>query len=139
MVHKQRIALIVWFIFLRIVFLSLLLYIGAIISNIALDILKDYLGYHAPEGIFDINFSDLFISFDLALVFLSGIFFGALGRKSDYIFIFLIFAQAIWEYLGTPTFTFYMGVGLLVALISGNAIGFSLKLFRQKFLPKLKV
>jgi hypothetical protein len=139
MVQNSLVLRVVWQILIRIIFLCLAVWIAAYTSSFALDILKNNLGYVTPDSIFDVNFSDMFISLDFALVFWSGVFFGNLGRKIDYILIAIIFVLGLWEFVGTPNATLAMHLGLVGAVVFGNAIGFGLKLLRQRFLPNIKV
>jgi hypothetical protein len=139
MVQKSRTGSIIWKVSLRLLALFISFFIAIWGSSTAIVILKNYLGYVTPEGFFGFTLTDDFVSLDLMLVFLSGIFLGTLGKKADYFIFIVIFLQALWEYNGTSTITDAMFFGLFGAALIGNAIGFGLKLLRQKFLPKLKV
>lgn len=132
----QQIALLV---ILRIVLICLTVYVAAYTLPIALEILRSDLGYQNPNTFWGGNITDDFESLALTLPFWSGIIFGALGRKVDYIIIGLFLALGIWEYTGTETTTAQMYLGLAAATVIGNLVGFTFKLLRQKFLPKLKV
>jgi hypothetical protein len=139
MVQNSRAWLIVWKIFLRIVVLILVAFIANFESPLALEILKNNLGYITPEGFFGFNLTDDFVSFELALVFVSGVFLGLLGKVADYILIIFFILFAAYDYFSVTSLTNLMTFGFVGAVLLGNAIGFGLKLLRQKFLPKLKV
>jgi len=139
MAQKHPVAIVAWKILLRIVLFCMMVYLAAYESVFALNILWNYLGYVTPEGFFGFTFTDDFVSVELPLVLFGSIFFGVLGKKIDYILIFLILLQALWEYNSTSTVTYGMFWGLVGAAIIGNVIGLILKLLRQRFLPKLVV
>lgn len=113
--------------------------LAAYSAHFFLDILENYLGYKTPSGFFGFTFADAFVALDLGLLFWGSLIFGILGKKIDYLIVFLLLLSALWEYFGTETITTNMYIGLVIALLVGSVIGFVLKLARQKFLPKLKV
>ena len=125
---------------LRVALLCVTVFVAAYTSPTALEILKNYLGYQAPSGFFwGTSLSDDFVSIVFTLSFWSGIIFGTLGKWWDYLLISLFVALAVWEFTGLATITVPMLIGLAISIILGNAIGFALKLLRQKFLPKLTI
>jgi hypothetical protein len=139
MATKSRAAVIVWGILLRIILLCVVIALAAYSAHFFLDILENYLGYKTPSGFFGFTFADAFVALDLGLLFWGSLIFGILGKKIDYLIVFLLLLSALWEYFGTETITTNMYIGLVIALLVGSVIGFVLKLARQKFLPKLKV
>lgn len=138
MVQKQRISLIVWYIFLRIFLFVGVVLISVYTSEYSLGLL-DKLGYQTPNVIWGGNLVDASIELGFVMAFWSGIILGILGRKIDYILIILFLLFGFWDFYTTETVTTNMYIGLISAAILGNAIGFGLKLLRQKFLPGLKV
>jgi hypothetical protein len=139
MASRHPTAVIILQILIRIITFCLIILASDKILNLSLEILKDYLGYITPDTIFDINLADPLIAFLLVLPFWCGAMFGILGRKFDYAIIILCIAFSFFGYYGTETVTTKMYLGLVIAAILGSAIGFALKLLRQRFLPKLKV
>jgi hypothetical protein len=139
MASKHPVAVIVWKISLRFIFLIAVFTFAFYCSDVSFEILKKYLGYITPPGFFGFTLADFFVSLELGSVFISGIMFGALGQIIDYPVTLLFLIWGLWDYHGIPTVTTNMYLGLLGAIIIGNLIGFALKLFRQRFLPKLKV
>ena len=139
MVQKHSALIIFWRILLRIIFLIVVFLIAGYESQFAFSVLQDYLGYQTPDIFWGGGLVDSFISFELSFIFLSGILFGALGRKIDYLLNAIFIIYGLWDYNGTSTVTYGMFWGLVGAAIIGNIIGFVLKLLRQKFLPKLVV
>lgn len=83
--------------------------------------------------------ADWDLAWVLTNVFLCGVIFGTIGKKTDYVFIAAAIAIAIWEFTGTENVTPSLYLTLLATIVASNLIGFGLKLARQKFLPKLKV
>ncbi len=139
MATKSRTTLIVGGILLRIILLCIVSVLAYYSIPFFLNILEKYLGYTTPSGFFGFTLSDGFVSLDLGLLFWGSLIFGALGKKTDYLLTILLLASALWEYIGLETITKNMYLGLVATLLIGSAIGFALKLARQKFLPKLKI
>jgi hypothetical protein len=91
--------------------------------------------YINPPGFFAMaSLAEWFLALDLALIFWSGVIFGALGKKSDYIFIVLIILYAFWGYSGTSNVTSQMYLGLIGVAVLGNFLGYILKIGRQNWL-----
>jgi len=134
---QKRSTSIVFGVLLRVVLLAVVSVAAFYTSPNVLDMLNNYFGYRTPGGFFTL--ADIFVSLDLALVFWSGIFFGVLGRKIDYILIGLFVILAVWEFSSIETATTNMYLGLVGIVVISNATGFALKLLRQRFLPKLKI
>ena len=94
------------------------------------------LGYQTPPGFFGFTIIDGILAWTLSFIFWSGILFGILGKKIDYVPIVLIIALALWMYSGTDNVTPQMYLGLLGVALLGNAIGYILKLARLRWLSK---
>jgi hypothetical protein len=139
MVQNSRAWIIVWKVLIRVIFFCGAVWLAAYTSGFALDILENNLGYKTPDVIWGGNLVDGFVGLGLSLVFLGSIIFGILGKKVDYFIIFCFIALGFWDFWSTSTVTLNMYLGLIGAAILGNAIGFGLKLLRQKFLPKVTV
>lgn len=105
-------------------------------SDISLEILKNYLAYTTPLVDWGDLLVDASIAVSLGMVFWGALLFGAIGKKVDYLFIFLFTLFGFLNFYITETVTIQMYLGLIAAIIIGNAIGFALKLLRQRFLPK---
>ena len=102
------------------------------------EVIKNYIGYQTP-GVFFSFVSDLIVIFGLGLTFWGGVFFGALGRWWDYLLITILTGWSLYSYSLIEENTAHMLLYLMAAALLANAIGFALKLLRQKFLPNLKV
>ncbi len=140
MVKNPDVKKVILAIFLRVVALCITVYIASISNLVFLDILEKHLGYESPAGSFwGGDLTDNFVSLYLALIFFGSIIFGTLGKWWDFAFIILFISLGIWEYQGISTTTSSMFVGLAVAALLGNVIGFGLKLLRQKHFPKFDI
>ena len=62
-----------------------------------------------------------------------GIIFGTLGKKSDYLLISITFIFTFFLFTQESGKTLEMFFGLIAITAIGNAIGFGLKLLRQRF------
>ena len=124
--------------FIRVVLLIVVVVITWLTSIFFWEIIKNYLGYQTPEVFFSFV-TDLVVIFGFGLIFWGSIMFGALGRRWDYLIIIVLTGWGFYSYTFIEEGTARMFLGLIGAAIIGNAIGFALKLLRQRFLPKLKV
>src|SRR3989344_9101539 len=87
MVSGTRIGLIFWNIIVRVLLFGATLYVGAYTSTYVLKFMENSLEYQKPAGFFGFTLEHALISWTLASVFWIGIFFGSIGKKSDYIII----------------------------------------------------
>jgi len=136
MVQKSPTVITLLSILYRIFLFIAVIVIAFYTSPFFLDILEKYLGYITPSGFLGFTLADWGVSIELATVFWAGTIFGTLGRKWDYLLIAFFFVFALVDYIGSESATVPMYIGLIATLLIGNAIGFVLKLARQKFLPK---
>lgn len=123
----------------RIVLFFVIVITSALISDPVHNFILNVLQYKTPSGFFGFTLADWDLALFITSTFFIGVIFGGLGRKIDYIFIALLIILDIWEWTGTENITLNLWVTLIVTIIVSNAIGFGLKLLRQRFLPKLKV
>lgn len=107
-------------------------------SDFFLYILVKYLGYINPNDYFSFLL-DALVSVSIGSVFLGSIVFGSLGKKFDYFLISLIFIAASIAFFYSEKSTSSMFVGLAIAALLGNTIGFGLKLLRKKYFPKFNI
>ncbi len=91
------------------------------------------LGYEKPSGFFGFTFADWDVAWFIASTLLAGIIFGTIGKKVDYIFIVIFFILCSLDFFYTDNMTLLVYAGLVGTTVVGNAIGFILKLARQKF------
>ena len=116
-------------------FLLILVFTVALFtSDPAHQFLTKYLQYQLPSGFFGLTLADWTLAWTLTSLFWGGVVFGALGKKVDFVFFFLIVLFALWEYTGTENVTSQMYLGLVVVAVVGNAIGYLLKLGRERWL-----
>jgi hypothetical protein len=128
----------IWVI-LRIVLFIIIILGSAFICEPFYNFLTETLAYTRPSGFFGFTFADWELAWFLTFTLLGGIIFGALGKKIDYFFIAILIALDIWEWTGTENITPSIWMLLIAVIVGSNAIGFALKLLRQKFLPNWKV
>jgi hypothetical protein len=60
------------------------------------------------------------------------IILGTIGKKIDYVFILSLFILSSLEYFSAENMTMLVYLGLVVATILGNVIGFGLKILRKR-------
>lgn len=130
---QGRIRLIIAQIGLRIALLIAAFYIGAITSSYALSFMEDSLGYYRPSGFFGFTLEHLFAPWIFASIFWVSTLLGSLGKKVDYLTIGVITLLALLSFYG---FSLEIYVGLLGIAALGNALGYALKLARQRWLRK---
>ena len=92
--------------------------------------------YQNPSGFFIASWAEGVLAWVLALIFWSGILFGALGRRIDYILVALFIIFGLWNYFYTDNVTPQMYLGLFGVALLGNAIGYMLKLARLKWFER---
>ncbi len=123
----------------RIILFIVIVIGSAFISDPFHNLLIDVLGFKNPEGFFIGSWAEWSLALFLTFTLIGGVIFGSLGKKIDYFFIAILIALDIREWIGTENITLNIWLALIATIIVGNAIGFGLKLLRQKFLPRLKV
>jgi hypothetical protein len=96
------------------------------------DFVMNTLHYQIPNGFFGFTATDWFLSWEIASTFLVGLILGSLGRKIDYIFIITFFILLSFDFLSSDNMTLLVYSGLVGAAALGNAIGFGIKLLRQR-------
>jgi hypothetical protein len=93
----------------------------------------DVLNYEVPPGFFGFTLADWDIAWNLSSSLILGIIFGTLGKRIDYIFIIGMFLLFLLDFFFTENITLIMYLNLVGFTVGGNAIGFILKLLRQRF------
>lgn len=88
-------------------------------------------GFCAFEG-FGIGILALILSYS----FWVGIVFGALGKKADYIFIGSVFLLILYLFAQETEKKWELLISFIILAVISNAIGFVLKILRQKFLVR---
>lgn len=116
----------------RLLLLVIVVILSAYTSETAHQLITETFGYQNPSGFFVPSWADSILAWTLTMLFLGAIFFGALGRRIDYIFIGIIILFTIWSFVGTDNVTNQMYLGLIGVAVVGNAIGYALKLARHK-------
>jgi hypothetical protein len=108
--------------------------IGIFFFPIAIhDFLINILGYQRPTGFFGFTFADWDVAWILASCLWTGIILGGIGRKVDYIFIFLFFLLTSVEFFYTENMTLTVYLALVGVTVLGNLIGFAIKVLRKKY------
>jgi len=79
------------------------------------------------------SWADWDIAWFISSTLWAGIIFGTIGKKMDCIFIIGFFVLCSLDFLYTQNMTWLVYSGLVGAAVVGNAIGFILKLARQRF------
>lgn len=120
----------------RILILLVVLFLSAFTSDPAHDFILNIFHYQNPSGFFAASWAEWSIAWVLTSVFWSGIIFGAIGKKIDYIFNFVIILFALWEYIGAENVTPQMYLGLIGVALLGNALGYALKIGRKNWFGK---
>jgi hypothetical protein len=92
------------------------------------------LHYQEPSSFFGFNLYVFGIGWVLSWMFWSGIVYGSMGKKIDMIFLALIFIFSVWNVYATENVTPIIYLGLIGVALVGSAIGFGIKLIRQRFL-----
>ena len=137
MVSGTRVMKIVGKIFLRLLLLAGVFIITFFTGDLFHSFNENIFHYLNPSGFFSMaSWAEWSLTLVLAAVFWSGILFGSLGKKIDYIFISLVMALALWEYSGTDNVTPQMYLGLIGVALLGNAIGYLLKLARVRWFAR---
>lgn len=98
------------------------------------DFVVNILGYQKPPGFFGFTWADWEITWVLTSVFWSGVIFCFFGKKIDYFFLAFVVLFAIADYSYPPAVSPQMYLGLIGVALVGCAIGYGLKLLRQKVL-----
>ena len=134
MVQRSRTTSIILGIFLRIFLFVVAVFLGIYLFPITIhDFVTNTLGYIRPSVFFGFTWADWDVGWMMALSLWIGVIFGTLGKRGDYIFIALFFFLASLDYFYTDNMTLLVYSGLVGATLLGNAIGFGLKLLRQKY------
>ena len=122
---------------LRVTFCFGVIAIGAYTSGPFYQLNNDVFGYQNPPGFFSIpSLADWILAWVLAMIFWSGIFFGTIGKKIDYILISLFLIFGLWNYLYTDNVTSQMYLGFIGIALLGNALGYLLKLARLRWVGR---
>lgn len=95
-------------------------------------LLTETLGYQTPSGFFGFTFTESILSLVMVSMLWISIILGSIGKKIDYIIIFILFILSSLEYFSAENMTPLVYSGLVVATILGNVIGFGLKILRKK-------
>lgn len=135
MVSGKRIGIILLTVTTRIFLFVAVLVMSLYLSPPFEDLNRIVFDYRKPSGFFGFTLSEAFLALTLSLTLWSGIIFGAIGRKIDYVFIGLVFVLAFWEYSSAENVTPQMYLGLIGVAVLGNFLGYLLKLARQRWLP----
>lgn len=134
MVQKSLATSIILETVLRVLLLIICIAIGIYFFPVTIhNFVVNTLGYQKPAGFFGFTFADWEVSWLISSSLFSGIIFGALGKKIDYIFIVILFFLSSLDFLFTENITFVVYLGLSGSAILGNVIGYGLKLARKKF------
>ena len=137
MVQGAQIVGVVQAILIRILLLALVFTAVYFTTDIFHNFNENTFHYINPPGFFSMaSLAEWFLALDLALVFWTGVMFGAVGKKTDYILIATIFLYALWGYSGAANVTQQMYLGLIGVALLGNALGYMLKVGKERWLGR---
>ena len=130
MVSGKRTTLVLG-VFVRILLLIIALGLGGFTSFPFHAFILDTLNFKNPSDFFGASWADWGLAWTLTSLFWSGIVFGALGKKIDYIFIAIIFLFSLLIFFYTKNVTLAIYLGLVGVAVLGNVLGYMLKVGRQ--------
>jgi hypothetical protein len=124
------------------IFLAILLRLVLVIIAIVISIfffpltfqglLIETLKYQTPSGFFGFTLTESILSLFMVSMLWISIILGTIGKKIDYVFILSLFILSSLEYFSAENMTMLVYLGLVVATILGNVIGFGLKILRKR-------
>jgi len=120
----------------RIFILVLSVVLGFFTSAPAHEFNTAFFDFQRPNGFFGFTLADWELAMALSTTFWSGLIFGAIGKRIDYIFIGLTWAFTLWMYATTENVTPAMYGGLAAVALGGLGIGYLLKVLRTKMSTK---
>ncbi len=120
-------------IIIRILLSIVILVLGMLTALPFFEFIQNVFDYQSPSGFFGYAFTDWELAWVLAMIFWSGIIFGSIGKKTDYIFISVFLIFGFWGYLYTENVTPQMYLGLIGVALLGNTIGYMLKIGRRNW------
>ena len=132
MVQRSRAEIIIWGIVFRFFVLIGVLILSFFTASPAWEF-NNVFGFKNPSGFFGYSVADWELAWMLTVIFWSGIIFGTLGKKTDYVFITGLLFFVLWDYYYSQTTPLNMYFGLIGVLISANTIGYLLKQARMKW------
>lgn len=96
--------------------------------------LKTTLDYKGSGGFFGFDISSAILAVIMSWLFLGSILLSYLGRKADYVLSGILFLFSLFLFSRSGEISQQIYMSLIPLSLLGNAIGYGLKLLRQKVL-----
>lgn len=132
MVSGKQIGAIIRGILLRVLLLVPIAIVSFFLQEPFYTFLIETLQYQEPPAFFGYNLYFFGLGWVLSWTFWSGIMYGTMSKKLDYFFIALIFCFSVWNLYISENVTPLVYGGLIGVAAVGLAIGYGLKLLRQR-------